>query len=398
MKEIITSRFNTRLRRVTKAHKGNSLYQGFRPHPTPLPPGEGTQLPSPCGGRAGDEGEIIASPQKNFLNQPSKYNDNMRRALLMYNPTAGRFPLRPFIGQITRTLAHSGWHTDVLATTSGAHVTESARRAADEKYDAVFVSGGDGTVGLAVSGLLGSETALGVLPSGTANVLALELGLRLFTWTRPRAHEFNARMLRDAPACAVDVGICNGQPFLLWAGMGLDALTVHTTEPRLRIDKFLAFPEYFANTIWNAAQWNGVTLKLYADEHEVEGHYMIAVANNIRRYMGGLAILSPDAHMDDGEFDLWLFAGATLSDALLHAYDLWRGNHITKESVQRIPFRKLRVEAATPFLVQNDGEPRPETKHVEISIRPRSLKLLVPQGALHLLAHAPAPSGYNQPT
>ncbi len=324
------------------------------------------------------------------------YNHFMRRALFLYNPTAGRFPVRPFIGQITRALAHSNWKTDVLATTSAAHVTESARKAADEKYDAVFASGGDGTVGLAVSGLLGTQTALGVLPSGTANVLALELGLRLFTWTRPRAHLHNARALADAPACAVDVGICNGQPFLLWAGMGLDALTVHTTEPRLRIDKFFAFPEYFANTIWNASQWNGVTLKLWADELEVEGHYMIAVANNIRRYMGGLAILSTDAHMDDGQFDIWLFSGKTLSDALRHAYDLWRGNHLISENVRRISFRTLRVEAATPFLVQTDGEPRPATQRVEISIQPRALKLLVPKPALHLLAHMP--DGYNQPT
>jgi YegS/Rv2252/BmrU family lipid kinase len=311
----------------------------------------------------------------------------MRRALLLYNPVAGRFPVKPFIGSVTKTLARAGWSVDVVATQSGTHATESARRAADENYDAVFASGGDGTIGQAASGLVGSQTALGILPSGTANVLALELGLPVFSWTRWWALEQNAQTLVDAPACAVDVGICNERPFLLWAGMGLDAMTIHALEPRFRVEKFFSFPEYFSTTVWNASQWGGVRLRLWADEHEVEGNFMLAVANNIRRYMGGLAVLSPEAHMDDGEFDLWLLSGNNLADALLRAYDLWRGYHLSSDKAQRIPFRTLRAEADVPFLVQADGEPMPETRQVNISIRPRALKLLMPRESLGLLSH-----------
>jgi YegS/Rv2252/BmrU family lipid kinase len=313
----------------------------------------------------------------------------MRRAVILYNPVAGRFPVKPFLGSVTKTLSLAGWSVDVLATQSGAHATASARQAAGEKYDAVFASGGDGTIGQVASGLIGSETALGILPSGTANVLALELGLPVFYWTRWWALKQNARTLANAPACAVDVGMCNGQPFLLWAGMGLDAMTIHATEPRLRVEKFFAFPEYFATTIRSASMWSGVSLRLWADEHEVEGHYMVAVANNIRRYMGGLAVLSPEAHMDDGEFDMWLLSGNSLADALLRAYELWRGHHLSSDKARRIPFRSLRVEADTPFLVQADGEPLPETRQVTITVQPRALKLLMPPAALNLLAHPP---------
>jgi len=314
----------------------------------------------------------------------------MRRALILYNPVAGRFPVKPFLGSVTKTLALAGWSADVLATQSGAHATASARQAADENYEAVFASGGDGTIGQVASGLVGTETALGILPSGTANVLALELGLPVFSWTRWWALKQNAQTLADAPACAVDLGLCNGQSFLLWAGMGLDAMTIHATEPRLRVEKFFAFPEYFATTIRNASVWSGVNLRLWTDEHEVEGHYLLAVANNIRRYMGGLAILSPEAHMDDGEFDLWLLSGNSLADALLRSYELWRGHHLSSDKARRIPFRNLRVEADTPFLVQADGEPLPETRQTIITVQPRALKLLMPRTALNLLAHPPA--------
>lgn len=310
----------------------------------------------------------------------------MRRALLLYNPAAGRFPVKPFLHSVVKVLAQSGWQTDVLATQSGAHATASARRAADEKFEAVFASGGDGTIGQVAAGLVGTDTALGILPSGTANVLALEFGLPVFSWTRWWALKENARILADAPIRAVDMGLCNGQPFLLWAGMGLDAMTIHTLEPRFRVEKFFAFPEYMGATLWNASQWSGLSLRLWADDQEVEGHFMLAIANNIRRYMGGLAVLSPEAHMDDGEFDLWLLSGRNLADAFRQAYDLWRGNHLTSSTARRIPFHTLRVEAEAPFLVQADGEPRPETRTVVISIRPRALRMLMPVKALGLLS------------
>jgi YegS/Rv2252/BmrU family lipid kinase len=310
----------------------------------------------------------------------------MRRALILYNPAAGRFSVKPFLRSVTKALAHSGWQTEVTATQSGQHATESARQAVDEKYDAVFACGGDGTIGQAASGLVGSETALGILPSGTANVLAVEFGLPVFSWTRWWALKENARILADAPIRAVDVGVCNGQSFLLWAGVGLDAMTIHALEPRFRMEKFFAFPEYMSATIWNASQWSGLSLRLWADEQEVEGHFMVAVANNIRRYMGGLAVLSPEAHMDDGEFDLWLLSGRNLVDAFRQAYDLWRGHHLTSSTARRIPFHSLRVEADAPFLVQTDGEPRPETREVVITIQPRALRMLMPVKALGLLS------------
>ena len=310
----------------------------------------------------------------------------MRRALLLYNPVAGRFPVKPFLKSALKALAESGWQTETLATQSGKHAVESARQAANEKFDAVFASGGDGTISQAAAGLVGSQTALGILPSGTANVLALELGLPVFSWTRWRALKENAQTLANAPIRAVDVGLCNGQPFLLWAGMGLDAMTIHALEPRIRVEKFFAFPEYFGATVWNAAQWGGVDLRLWADGQEVEGRFMVAVANNIRRYMGGLAVLSPEAHMDDGEFDLWLLSGNNLGDALLRAYELWRGHHLSSDKARRIPFRTLRVEADSPFLVQADGEPRPETREVVIAIQPRALRMLIPPNALGRLS------------
>jgi YegS/Rv2252/BmrU family lipid kinase len=309
----------------------------------------------------------------------------MRSALIIYNPAAGRFSVKPFIKSVVQELESAGWKADVAETQSGAHTIELAKRAAAEKKDAVFAVGGDGTIGNVVNGLIDSETALGVLPAGTANVWGVELGLRPFTLTHPWAFRRNASILATAPCHAVDVGMCNDVSFMMWAGIGLDALTIHSLEPRIRLEKFFSLPEYAAKTVWNAAQWSGVRLRLWADDHEVEGNYIVAVATNIRHYLGGLSMLSPDARLDDGLLDMWLFSGRNLGDALRHTYDMWRGRHLTSDAVRKITFHSLQVEGDSPFWMQTDGEPRGSAQRVEVKVKSRALKLLVPPRGMELL-------------
>jgi diacylglycerol kinase family enzyme len=236
--------------------------------------------------------------------------------------------------------------------------------------------------------LIGSQTALGILPAGTQNVWGIELGLDAFTWTRPWALQKNASLLANAPTHSVDVGMCNEFSFMMWAGIGLDALTIQSMEPRIRLEKFFNMPEYAARTIWQAAQWSGVHLRLWADGQEVEGQFIVAVATNIRHYLGGLSKLSPDAYIDDGLLDMWLFSGSHLGDALRHAYDMWRGNHITSDMARRITFKSMRIEAESPYWIQTDGEPRGSTQNTEIQIQSHMLRMLMPPLGLHLLKNS----------
>ena len=80
----------------------------------------------------------------------------MRSAVVVYNPAAGRFPVGPFIQSVVEELESAEWKVDAVATQSGPHTIELARQAAEEKKDAVFAVGGDGTIGNVVNGLIGS--------------------------------------------------------------------------------------------------------------------------------------------------------------------------------------------------------------------------------------------------
>ncbi len=68
----------------------------------------------------------------------------------------------------------------------------------------------------------------------------------------PNALKTNAKLLAESPVYAIDVGICNQQPFLMWVGLGLDALSVQKVEPRFRFEKFFTVPEYAASILISA--------------------------------------------------------------------------------------------------------------------------------------------------
>ena len=311
----------------------------------------------------------------------------MRKGLLLYNPAAGRYPVRRFVRGIIHPLKEAGWSIEIAETVSGTHATQTAHQAASEKYDAVFAIGGDGTMGQVASGLMDSETALAVLPAGTTNVWALEQGQKPFSILNWWALRENAKLLANVEPQRVDVGMCNEQPFLLWAGVGLDAQAISKIEPRPRFFKHISVPHFFATTVWEATFWHGLDLRVYTDGHLVEGHYLVAVATNIRHYAGGMSLLSPEALLDDNEMDLWLLSGNNVADALRHFFALVAGRHLTSDQARRLPFHTARVESDAPFSVQVDGDPALGGHHADITIKHRALKVLMPTNAYFLLKH-----------
>ena len=309
----------------------------------------------------------------------------MRKALLLYNPAAGRIPIRPFIGGIMRPLRNAGWKVEVAETIRGRDCTRLAHQAAVEKFDGVFAIGGDGTIGQVASGLINSDTALAVLPGGTMNVWARELGLYTFDLLHMGALRQNTRLLANAEVRRVDVGMCNGHSFLLWAGVGLDAKIISQLEPRPRFAKYLSVPQYVAASVLSASTWHGMDLHVWSGDQSVDGHFLLAVVTNIRRYVGGMAVLSPEAYIDDGEMDLWLMSGSNVADAFRHFFDILAGRHLTNDEARKLPFSRVRIESEADFPVEMDGEPVMSGKQVDISVEKQALSMLTPPSALKLL-------------
>jgi len=302
----------------------------------------------------------------------------VQNAWLIYNPAAGRFPAGPFIGRAVKVLGKAGWDIRVIKRESDSDLTLIASEAIKEGCQAVFVVGGDGSVGQVAGTLAGSTTALGVLPAGTANVWAQELGLPRLGYVRWFALEQAAAQLAHGQIRMVDLGECNGHYFLLWAGVGLAAHIVNSIEPRGRWEKLFPTIYYGTMALWNSIGWEGVELEVHTAEKTRTGRYLIAVACNIPAYAGGLMDLAPGAKVDDGLLDFWLLGGESLRDVVVRVIQLFRGTHIDAPGVDHFRAQEATFIAKSSMPMQFDGEPMTIASPVEFKVHRRVLRVLVP--------------------
>lgn len=300
------------------------------------------------------------------------------RGRLIFNPMAGRFPSQPLVERAAKILGANGWDVELLKTEGGDNITKLAKRAARDHMDAVFIAGGDGSVHKAVAGLLGSDTSLAVLPSGTANVWAQELGLPTLSWTNWIALEQSVKKILNGNIHTMDVGICQDIPFLLWAGGGFDAFVVHHLEPRTRWQKQFPATQYAANAAWFARNWAGMDLDICVDGNRIEGTYILTLVTNVHLYAGGMAEISPSAVLDDGRMDLWLFSGDSMLEILQHLFDLASGNHLDSANTLQVSCQEIRIRSNTDVYLQLDGEPISPSNNIKITIEPLALKVMVP--------------------
>jgi diacylglycerol kinase (ATP) len=312
------------------------------------------------------------------------------RGRLIYNPTAGSFPSGMIGEQVKSLLADYGWDLEICQSERGEHVTRLSADAAEKQFDAVFIAGGDGTINLALEGLMDTETALGILPAGTSNVMAQELGLAGLHLVRATSLVSAARKLMHGSIQKTDVGICNGKPFLMWAGIGLDGFIVHRIEPRKSWEKQLSVLHYASKAVWNAHLWSGVEMEIKTGDQSVKGSYLMAVASNIRLYVGGFAELSPSAMLDDGMMDLWVFEGNSPIDVYQRALDLFSRRHLHSQHTYCLPFKHATIESDTGLYTQLDAEPFSEKNKIELKVNRQSLNLIVPNETKAGLYHLPA--------
>ncbi len=124
-----------------------------------------------------------------------------------------------------------------------------------------------------------------------------------------------------------------------------------------------------------------MNLKVEVDNQHVAGHFLLGLVSNINLYAGGILHLSPQARLDDGLMDLWLFEGETLGDTVQLALDLLSGRHVRSPKVFHTLFRQLRLESESTLYLQMDGEPVIGKNPATITVQPKSLRVLVPEGS-----------------
>ena len=289
----------------------------------------------------------------------------MRRAVLLFNPRAGRgrsARLRAAIAGELRT----SFALEELATAGPQHCLELARDAVARALDVLFVLGGDGTLRVAASALAGSATALGPLPGGTTNVVAGALGL-------PAAPLLAARALARGAVRELDVGRAGDGVFLMQVSGGLDARVMAAVDARWKRRLGKLAVAWSGLREW--ARYRFPSFALEADGEQVEATGFVVA--NLAQYAGGFEIV-PGARPDDRQLELLVFRGITRSAALGFAWDLARGRHAARADVEIRKVERVRVTAPARLELQGDGDPFVAAPPFELRLSSRRLKVLAP--------------------
>ncbi|MBI3761903.1 MAG: diacylglycerol kinase family lipid kinase [Chloroflexi bacterium] len=303
------------------------------------------------------------------------------RTLVIYNPRAGRLPVRALAECAANWWRGLGWEVEIEGTHSHGDATRLARHAAETGFDAVIVAGGDGTLGQAADSLAGTSTALGVLPVGTSNVWARELCLPLSMDSGPEGLARVARVLAESVVRPVDMARAGTRHYLLWAGVGLDAHIVSRVEPRAGLRKQLGMAYYIMASFVAAIDWQGAEMQLEVDGEAIAGHMLLVLIGNNRIYAGGVFNGSPGAKLDDGLLELWAFEGQGYLESLALARELRRGRHVDHPRIKHRTLRRITITAERPVPVQADGELLDSPTPVTIEVAPLALRVLVPRSA-----------------
>ncbi|HKX32222.1 MAG TPA: diacylglycerol kinase family protein [Blastocatellia bacterium] len=297
----------------------------------------------------------------------------MRRASLIYNPTAGSLRRDPAqIDRLVRALREQGTEVAPLATSYAGHATLLSQQAVDQGVEVVIVCGGDGTINEVAQPVVGSRTTLAVWPGGTANVLAEELQL-------PRNPEGLAKLIAADSTYTVSVGRASKPEigwqryFLLMAGIGLDATIVQGVD--LDLKRLTGIGAYLASGLGYLARFPLTPFTIDLNGRSYESTF--AVIANAAHYAVWFTI-APHAKMDDDKLDICLFNSRSRLTYLKYAFLSMTGKHTRKSGVIYQEADAVHANSNDAALVQLDGDVVGKLP-MQFEIVPRALRVIAPR-------------------
>src|SRR5688500_10587626 len=243
-----------------------------------------------------------------------------------------------------------------------------AREAMDAGADTVIACGGDGTVNEVVNGLEGTTVALGIIPAGTANDFARQVGI---------PDDPSAAMdiiLRRKPVI-IDTAAMNGRRFVNVSSGGVGAEA--TAETPADAKASLGPVAYFISGLRKLAALEPRRALFEAPGLRIEDDYFLFAVGNARETGGG-TLVTPRASVRDGLLDVCIIGALPRKEFARLALRVKRGEHLESDGVRYLQVPWFRVTAADPLTVNLDGEPA-ELREAKYEARPRDLLVHLPR-------------------
>jgi len=314
----------------------------------------------------------------------------MRQVALIYNPVSGQYSARraAAVADIMAVLSEAGITAKSFETGGPGSAMKLAEEAVEAGFDSVLACGGDGTVHEVLQALVGTDASLGVVPLGTANALAADLGL---VGTPAKV----ARKLLDAAPARVSVGRIHYQDqsgdsasryFVVAAGVGADALLMSRLDPRLK--RRLGYVLYVIEACRLWLTWSFPLFEAVLPASGTGNQRVVRVSQllavRVRSFGGVLRKLAPGASLRNGSLSLLAFKTQSRLRYMMFLLAVLAGRHTFKREVELLDTPSIECRARDgsreDLFVEADGEVLGSLP-VRLEVVPHSLSLLIPPGA-----------------
>lgn len=300
--------------------------------------------------------------------QRAEHGDEPLRSAVVVNPARvnGMAERRR---AIEAALAEAGWPAPVwFETTPEDPGAGQTRRAIEEGAEVVFVSGGDGTVRSCVEGVAGTDAALAVLPAGTGNLLATNLGL-------PDDPAEGVRLAVERGRRRLDVGEVDGQVFAVMAGMGFDAKMLDDASTTLKAR--IGPPAYVVSALKHLRDRPMRVEVRIDDDPPLRRRARTVIVGNVGRLQGGVRLLA-DAEPDSGQLDVAILAPRTLGHWAALAWGVLR-RHDRVARMEVLRGSRITITSDREQPRELDGDVIDPGRTLAATVRPGALLLCVYQ-------------------
>jgi diacylglycerol kinase (ATP) len=283
-----------------------------------------------------------------------------RKLCIIFNPSARGGKATSLCGELKELAGKA----PIFAADAADSIQELAAAVIKQGYDHIIAAGGDGTVNGVINGIGTADVLLSVLPLGTMNVFAYELGIR--SSQLKKCWE----MIQRGRPRAVDLVSANQNYFVQLAGVGLDAMTVQATDLQMR--KTIGPVSY----LLSAAKLIGrpaPTLRLQFEDHSESAGCFVLIGNG--RFYGGPFSLFQDARNDDGLLDVLIFKHQSYLDICRYLQGVLIGNHTGLPDIEYRQVTSVQVLSADPVPLELDGDVAGSTP-VQFQIAPKKLQVV----------------------
>lgn len=312
----------------------------------------------------------IRRPRARVSDAPVK----KRRCAIIYNPTKVT-DLTTFRRHVEYQLSRGEWESPLwLETTSSDPGREMVATAIRKKVDLVLGAGGDGTIRVVTAGLAGTDIPFGLIPAGTGNLLARNLGIPLDEQAALEVafgdHQRKIDLIR------ISTDTAEPDHFAVLAGIGIDAVIMESTNPDLK--KAVGSAAYFVSAAKSAGH-PPLQATIQVDDGEpFRRRASVIVIGNVGYLQANIQLI-PDARADDGLLDLLVASPRGVRDWVKLTTHVLTRQRREDEQLDRLTARKVSIEVSPGDHYQLDGDTVGECSRLEAEVVPGALVLRSPR-------------------